>query len=90
MHASPRAPAAAVRRGVAIGACFAFFDAVLVSDEAADELRGVIRERRRTTPAAPWLYGVDEIWNKVVSSECKMWFNPSRLKRNKEWYCEYK
>ena len=70
--------------------CFAFFDAVLVSDEAADELRGVIRERRRTTPAAPWLYGVDESWNKVVSSECKMWFNPSRLKRNKEWYCEYK
>ena len=65
--------------------CFAFFDAVLVSAEAAKELRGVIRDRRRATDAAPWLYGDDESWNKVVHAESKMWFSPHELTRNKEW-----
>ena len=74
----------AAARSASCKLCFAFFDAVLVGDEAARVLReDVIRPRRRGTTAAPWLYGDDPEWNAVIGAEDKMWFNPHDLRRNK-------
>ena len=64
--------------------CFAFMDAVLVGQEAADELRAIIRSRRRNTRFAPWLYGDDPAWNAIIHAECTMWFQPKEVRRNKE------
>ena len=75
----------AAARSASCKLCFAFFDAVLVGDEAARVLReDVIRPRRRGTTAAPWLYGDDPEWNAVIGAEDKMWFNPHDLRRNKQ------
>lgn len=63
--------------------CFMFVDAILVGKEVVRRLKDIIRERRRKTEYAPWIFSNDEHQNFVISQCKNMWFGPSSLGRNK-------